>query len=359
MSKKELNENYEMARGNEIKNIRCNNAKTFSMLSTYNQNSKIQAYTASLLDPFLRRAAAELDSILPPGTPLEICEYGCATGGSSIAPIRAIHETVGNRSLHVTLNDLPSNDWSVLQETVEPEFPSIQFKYEMRSMYTPVGTTHLAYSCYALHWLNQGAPSGLSNGALWANQLPRDHTDRVAWENASQQDWETLLRVHAEEIPTGGFMVLHIQSSQCSGDLQEEYAKILQQVKLTMMAEEELSEQEARSMIIPEFLKSPLDILRLLERGSCMTLWEVEEMIYRRLPCKYVEDMNKATPSRNEEIVENQIRYLRAFTDSSLYASIGEKKTEYFWSLVRRMVDGNPEKLDSRSMATFIVLRRR
>ena len=154
-------------------------------------------------------------------------------------------------------------------------------------------------------------------------------------------------------------MVLHIQSSQCSGDLQEEYAKILQQVKLTMMAEEELSEQEARSMIIPEFLKSPLDILRLLERGSCMTLWEVEEMIYRRLPCKYVEDMNKATPSRNEEIVENQIRYLRAFTDSSLYASIGEKKTEYFWSLVRRMVDGNPEKLDSRSMATFIVLRRR
>ena len=81
-------------------------------------------------------------------------------------------------------------------------------------------------------------------------------------------------------------------------------------------------------------------------------------MVYRRLPCIYMVDVEKASPSRNEEIVEKQIRYLRSFMDSSLYASIGEEKTEYFWGIVRRMVEGNPEKLRSDIMATFIVLRR-
>ena len=358
VSTKELHENCEVERGNEKKDIRCDNTTILRMSSNYNQNSEIQAYTASLLDSFLRRAVAELDTILPQGVPLEICEYGCATGGSSILPIRAIQDTVVNRPLHVTLNDLPSNDWIVLKKTVEPEFPSIKFKYEVRSMYTPVGTFHLAYSCYALHWLSKGAPSGLPNGALWANQLPSDNAYRMAWEDASKKDWENLLRVRAEEIPIGGFMVFHIQSSKCSGDLKEEYPKILQQAKLTMMAGGELSEEEGRSMVVPEFLKSPAEILLPLMRGSCMTLWEVEEVVYRRLPCIYMVDVEKASPSRNEEIVEKQIRGLRSFMDSILYASIGEEKTEYFWGIVRRMVEGNPEKLHSSSMATFIVLRR-
>ena len=74
-------------------------------------------------------------------------------------------------------------------------------------MYCPgleEATVHLAYSCFAQHWLSEGAPTTLPNGALWANQLARGNEQRRAWEETSRNDWERFLTLRAKEVLPGG-----------------------------------------------------------------------------------------------------------------------------------------------------------
>ena len=92
------------------------------MKSDYNENSASQASSAMKLIPVLQKLAKRLDSKLPDSVALSVCEYGCATGGSSIEPLNAIKEgcKVSKRPLKAAMNDLPGNDWSVLAQTLKP-----------------------------------------------------------------------------------------------------------------------------------------------------------------------------------------------------------------------------------------------
>ena len=85
------------------------------MKSDYNENSASQASSAMKLIPVLQKLAKRLDSKLPDSVALSVCEYGCATGGSSIEPLNAIKEgcKVSKRPLKAAMNDLPGNDWSL------------------------------------------------------------------------------------------------------------------------------------------------------------------------------------------------------------------------------------------------------
>ena len=92
------------------------------MTSDYNENSATQASSAMKLIPVLQKLAKRLDSKLPNSVALSVCEYGCATGGSSLEPLNAIKEgcKVSKRPLKAAMNDLPGNDWNVLAQTLKP-----------------------------------------------------------------------------------------------------------------------------------------------------------------------------------------------------------------------------------------------
>ena len=131
------------------------------MSSDYNSNSASQSLGAARLSTFLRREAARIDASLAAEEPLQVVEYGCATGGSSLVPLGAIQDSISNRPLRATMNDLPMNDWATLRSTVELALPNVDFAYAPTSMYCPgleEATVHLAYSCFAQHWLSEGAP---------------------------------------------------------------------------------------------------------------------------------------------------------------------------------------------------------
>jgi len=334
------------------------------MSSDYNSNSASQSLGAAMLSTFLRREAARIDASLAAEEALQVVEYGCATGGSSLVPLGAIQDSISNRPLRATMNDLPMNDWATLRSTVEPALPNVDFAYAQTSMYCPVleeATVHLAYSCFAQHWLSEGAPTTLPHGALWANQLARDNEQRRAWEETSRNDWERFLTLRAKEVLPGGSMVLHIQSSMCDGSLSEGLAVTLQEAKCRMLRDAELTEDEAASIVIPEYPKSPAEILDPLCFGLNAQVWSVEELEYVRMPCPYMEEFGKRSNESliGDEIVEKQMRFLHAFMDSSLEDCLGKKETiKAFWAQVRAIADANPSSLSADWMATFIVLRR-
>ena len=80
------------------------------MSSDYNSNSASQSLGAAMLSTFLRREAARIDASLAAEEALQVVEYGCATGGSSLVPLGAIQDSISNRPLRATMNDLPMND---------------------------------------------------------------------------------------------------------------------------------------------------------------------------------------------------------------------------------------------------------
>eukprot|EP00532_Pseudo-nitzschia_australis_P015739 CAMPEP_0168262440 /NCGR_PEP_ID=MMETSP0141_2-20121125/9716_1 /TAXON_ID=44445 /ORGANISM="Pseudo-nitzschia australis, Strain 10249 10 AB" /LENGTH=435 /DNA_ID=CAMNT_0008200861 /DNA_START=107 /DNA_END=1411 /DNA_ORIENTATION=- len=334
--------------------LSCGPDSDLRMASDYNCNSQVQLLGATILTPFIRRAAMQVSASLPKGKTFKVCEYGCATGGSSILPLTTIQDTIGDRPLDVNMVDLPMNDWDVLKSTVETKLPTINFSYVSKSMYLPICNdeeVHLAYSCYAQQWLSDGAPTGLPDGAIWANQLPRHSKQRKASEEASKRDWDNFLSLRSKEVVPGGIMVFLIQGSMSScGSLSEGFAATMQEAKKEMIAAGELSETQAQTMVVPEYGKSPMEILAQLSCSKNQCLWSVEELQHSIHPCGFVEEWRVRShkdpitaPLVADEIIKKQILFLRAFTDASLLKSLDQETLELYWLHVQRLADGNPE----------------
>jgi hypothetical protein len=220
-------------------------------------------------------------------------------------------------------------------------------------MYSPIArnrSTHLGYSCFAQHWLDDGAPTGLPGDALWANQLPKNCPQRQHWEIASRENWEKKLLVRACEIVPGGRLIIHIHSSKNCGSLSENFAATLQKAKHEMLANKELNIEQANAMYIPQYCKSPSEIFNTLcNIQAVSSLWEIEEAHYSRL------DSEKFF---NQSNTKKQIKFLRGFLDSTLATSLNKNQLARFWDYVNKLADNNTTALSSNGMSTFICLKR-
>ena len=117
-------------------------------------------------------------------------------------------------------------------------FLDFEFTFKKTSMYNPIveaGSTHLAYSNIAQHWLNNGAPTSLPDGAIWANQLPISSPEFKAWSESSMEDWNTFLEQRSYEMMPGGYLVVNIQSSCLDSTMSENAAATLQKGQLNLL----------------------------------------------------------------------------------------------------------------------------
>ena len=318
----------------------------------YNQNSYIQNLGSTFLSTIIKKHAKLLNKDIGRGQVVNIVEYGCSTGGSSLAPIRVLKDELSPRKIRVTMNDLPANDWATLKNVIEPAFPGISFTYVAKTMYEPItseASVHLGYSCFAQHWLDGGAPVGLPGDALWANQRPLDCPNRKQWEIASRENWEKKLLCRAREIAPGGKLILHIQSAMNNGSLSESFAFTLMQAKCEMIKNQELSPEKASKMCIPEYMKTPAEIMSIVCAPNVSSLWNLEEAHYYQLP---VGDSGKQTT------VDKEIKVCRAFMDSSLSLSLSNAEISLFWRRVKKLACDDATTLSPSYMSTFLCLKR-
>ena len=346
------------------------------MTSTYNENSGVQASAAaSIMCPMLLKAVKNIttDSLSKNDDnknkgkllPLTIAEYGCATGGSSLAPLNTISSQLDKqREMNVIMNDLPLNDWDVLSETLRPikhRFRNLVLK--KMSMYdsgvAKDNTLHIGYSCFAQHWLSVGFPTDfpLGSSAIWPQQLTCDKTKNV-WAKAAMNDWNQFLDRRFDELISGGYVVIIIQASLDDGTLSENNADTLMKVKELMMVERTLSPQEAAKMTMPEYLKTQEEILAPFKRELNISRWDVEEVLLTELDCPNFKKLSSTTTSVSE-VVKKQIGLCRSFMDSSLTLAIGEDKVGKFWDRVETFVDDDPSALESNISAVSLMLKKK
>ena len=331
--------------------VSMDNSSSLRMID-YNENSQAQNLGSTLLTTIIKKHAKLLRKSISQREVVNICEYGCATGGSSIAPIRAIQDELSPRKIRIFMNDLPANDWAALKNVVESTFPDINFFYIAKSMYGAVvgeASVHLGYSCFAQHWLEHGAPVGLPGDALWANQRPLDCSNRKQWEAASRKNWEKKLLARSREIVPGGKLILHIQSAMNDGSLLESFADTLKQAKRSMIKNRELSLEKAMKMYIPEYPKTPAEIMTIACAPNVSSLWRLVEAYYCQLP---VGDLDKQTT------VDKQIKLCRAFMDSSLLLAVNNAELSIFWRRVKELACDDPTLLSHNYMATFLCFER-
>ena len=116
-------------------------------------------------------------------------------------------------------------------------------------------------------------------------------------------------------------------------------------------------------MVIPEYSKSPGEILAPLTSSPNNLLWDIEEIKYCMLPCMYIDKYNARRDDEEnldlgERIVKEEIEFLRAYSDSSFIDSIGSVMTDLFWEKVKKFAGNNPQSLSADIMATFVVFQR-
>ena len=111
-----------------------------------------------------------------------------------------------------------------------------------------------------------------------------------------------------------------------NGSLVESFASTLKQAKRVMIENQELSLEKAMKMYIPEYPKTPAEIMTIVCAPSVSSLWRLEEAYYFQLP---VGDLDKQTT------VDKQIKLCRAFMDSSLSLSLSNAETSIFWQHVK------------------------
>ena len=305
---------------------------------------------------------------------LNVVEFGCATGSSSIDPLSKIQSAAGSRrKVKTVMNDLPLNDWDTLQQTLGENMPDVDVEISRQSMYKDTvaekGSVDIAYSCFAQHWLSGGVPCPLpvETGALWGNQLvglPEYKSIHEQWSEKSRKDWERFLDLRAAEMRSGGQLVLHIQSANLDGTMPEGLAHACQVAKKQCLEEGIFTAEEASAMCVPEYCKNIVEILEPLQSKEGASKWNILEC--HQLPAwtlssDIVDPDNADKPQHVRD--QNTVNLAKSFMNASLERAFKEgdreDKLERFWDKVLEFASTESANIDANFGVTLLALERK
>ena len=119
-------------------------SETFVHMRDYSNNSAPQQFGAQMVSEMIERLATPMildrDTKSPFGygvdSQLNVVEFGCATGNSSLDPLLKIEKIAGpSLKIKAVMNDLPLNDWNTLRKTLGANVPDIEVEVSSQSMY--------------------------------------------------------------------------------------------------------------------------------------------------------------------------------------------------------------------------------
>ncbi|CAI0443373.1 unnamed protein product [Linum tenue] len=272
--------------------------------TSYAMNSLLQRKGILRTLPITKKTVAELmcNSRFPEGR-LAMADLGCASGPNTLLlvseMIKVVHKLYGELGqdcpeLQIFLNDLPGNDFNHV-------FTSIQgFKENMKkemgaqafiagvpgSFYDrlfPTHSLHFIHSSYSLQWRSQ-VPQGLeeNKGNIYlASSSPPCVLE--AYYRQFQVDISSFLKFRAQELVTGGRMVLTLPGRRGEGSSEKECCYIweLMSIALKQMTSEGLiDQQKLDSFNLPMYMPSAMEVeVEVQKQGSFaiehLELWDM------------------------------------------------------------------------------------
>lgn len=339
----------------------------------YNRHSMLQAAGIASALPLLEKAvlnvALEADS-----HPVVIADYGSSEGKNSLAPMRLVIETIRRRTdpkrpilvFHV---DQPANDFNSLFALLNNDQASYGLEPNVfssavgRSFYQsvlPPGHVHLGWSSYAAHWLSKVPMtipghfhSPFSSGAV-----------RAEFDRQGTLDWKTFLSLRADELRSGGRLLVVVPALDDDGRLGfEDLMNHANGVLAEMVDAGAIKAEERARMVIGAHQRRRRDLLAPFEQEG-----EFQQLIVEDCELSTISDFAWADYERdqNKEIwASRHARFFRSTFASSLMLGLtnagdAEQRRAFADQLEERLklrLMSHPAPL--RSFATTIVLARR
>jgi hypothetical protein len=238
----------------------------------YNQHARHQTAAASAAGQFLERAVGKL-ALDHDAAPIVIADYGSSQGKNSQAPMRAAIRALRPRlaptqPIFVYHVDQPSNDFNTLFEVLAaPESYAREdanlFPCAIgRSFYEnvlPHGSVHIAWSSYAAVWLSE-VPTRIPGDLFCCARS--EPAARAAFERQAASDWQRFLSLRANELRTGGCLVVALPGRDDDGKVGVENLFLKANEALAQMMDEgTLSTAERGEMVVGCYVRHKSELL--------------------------------------------------------------------------------------------------
>ncbi|XP_021911574.1 probable S-adenosylmethionine-dependent methyltransferase At5g38780 [Carica papaya] len=233
----------------------------------------------------------------PNCTTITVADLGCSIGPNTFYAIQIIieaiklkHITKSSESLNlefqVYFNDNISNDFNMLFRSLPPsrEYYVVGVPNSFYERLFPKSSIHLMYSSASLHWLS-GVPKEVKdpNSLAWNEERIYCATEEVtkAYSCQFEKDMKSFLRTRAEELVSGGLMMLftvvrqkdtaHSQTS--SG----KFYDILGSCLIKMANRGLISKEKVNSFNLPIYNASTEELKELIDEVNYFTIERMEE----------------------------------------------------------------------------------
>lgn len=192
----------------------------------YDAHSAFQAKVAASGAVLLEQAVAAL--AMPADGEVTVADYGCSEGRNSMATVTTalgLLAARGAKGFGVLHNDLPTNDWNTLARNLSGPDSYLAKYPAARALFAPHGffecvtlpaSITLGTSGSAAHWLSRQPPGLDMPRSLYRSDAPPAELAKILDQAAA--DWLAFLKARAEELQSGGVLLVQMLGSDASTD---------------------------------------------------------------------------------------------------------------------------------------------
>ncbi|KAK1422145.1 hypothetical protein QVD17_25060 [Tagetes erecta] len=248
---------------------------------SYSNNSLLQRKVISMTKPIIEEALTKLYCAMNFPKTLVMADLGCSSGPNTLLVASEIIKSIDKIRLELGhdkppeiqlyLNDLPNNDFNTIFHSVSTlqkiiTNPSCYFCGVPGSFYTRLflnKSIYFVHSSYSLMWLSQVPEMAISNKRnIYMSKTSPPSVIRAYYEQF-QRDFSTFLKCRAEEMVSGGRMVLTLLGRQSDDPCSKECCYIwdlLAETLNDMVVEGLIDEEKLDSFNIPQYTPSHNEI---------------------------------------------------------------------------------------------------
>ena len=318
--------------------------------------------------PFVMRALEAME-IAGEGPAFTMSDMGCADGGTSLGMVAKalsyVREKAPGRPLSMVYSDQTFNDYNALFQIVQgateiksdlAAIPGLHIFASATSFYRPIvpaGSLNLGFSATAMHWLS-AKPGNISNHV---QAVGAEGAELAAFAEQGRKDWETILLHRAQELVSGGRLVLinfcRDEAGRHLGNTDGQHMfNILNQLWQDFLAEGSITEEEYLGMTLPQYYKDPEEFAAPLKDPSSPVYQaglRQEELETRIVRCPFARDFEKHGDAA--AFAKAYIPTIRSWNESIFFGALSpdrplEERREIidrYYGTYEAMVRENPE----------------